>query len=388
MWYFSSPQIYFGEDALNYLTEIKGKKAFIVTDETMLQRCFVQEVRQRLDSAGMESAFYAHVEPDPNLENVRQCAAEMTSYGPDWVIGLGGGSCQDVAKAAWFLYERPDVNLEDINPLEQFGLRAKARLITIPTTAGAGAEVTAAAVITIPEFHKKIELPTRELIADFTIVDPRFTLQMPRSLTADTGIDALTHAVEGYSCTLANDFSDGICLQAIRMIFEYLPKAVDKGASDPEAREKMANAATLAGLGMTNSHVALCHSLGHSAGALFKLPHGRITGLFLPYTVEFVGNGGVGRFLQIAGCLQLPAQNEVEAASQVADAIRQLMQRIGLPLTMELAGISPQDFETNLDRLTENAQADLSTATSRRMASWNELRCLYEYAYTGKKVDF
>ncbi len=388
MWYFSSPQIYFGEDALDYLAEVKGARAFIVTDETMVQLCFVQEVRQRLESAGIESAIYARVDPDPTLEIVRQCAAEMLAYSPDWVIGLGGGSCQDVAKAAWFQYERPDINLEDINPIEQFGLRAKARLITIPTTAGAGAEVTAAAVITDPETHKKLELPTRELIADVTIVDPRFTMHMPPSLTADTGIDALTHAVEAYSCTLANDFSDSICLQAIRMIFEYLPRAVDKGAEDPEAREKMANAATLAGLGMTNSHIGLSHSLGHSAGALFRLPHGRITGLFLPYTIEFVGNGGVGRFLHIAECLHLPAQNEMEAASLLADAIRNLMQGIGLPLTMESAGISRQDFETNLDLLTENAQADLSTATSRRMASWNELRQLFEYAYSGKKVDF
>ncbi len=388
MWYFSGPDIYFGEDSLEYLTEIKGKKAFIVTDQVMLQMCFVDEVRQRLSSAGFESAFFAQVSPDPDLDTARQCAMEMAAFAPDWVIGLGGGSCQDVAKAAWFLYERPDVNLEDINPIEYFGLRAKARLLTIPTTAGAGAEVTAAAVLTVPGQHRKIELPTRELIADITLVDPRFTLNLPGSLTADTGIDALTHAVEGYSCTLANDFSDGICLQAIRLIFKYLPRAVEKGSFDPEAREKMANAATLAGLGMTNSHIALCHSLGHSAGAIFKLPHGRITGLFLPYTVEFVGKESVGRYLDIAECLHLCPQNEIEAASQVADAIRALIHRVGLPLTMQEAGISPQDFAANLDLLTEHAQEDLSTATSRRMASWNDLRRLFEYAYSGKKVDF
>jgi alcohol dehydrogenase class IV len=388
MWYFSGPQIYFGVDALDYLLEIKGKKAFIVTDETMLQQCFVQQVRQLLVSAGLESMCFTQVEPDPSLETVKRCASEMLSYAPDWVIGLGGGSCQDAAKAAWFLYERPDVSLEDINPIENFGLRAKARLITIPTTAGAGAEVTAAAVLTLPESHRKIELPTRELIADITIVDPRFTLNMPRSLTADTGIDALTHAVEGYSSSLANDFSDGICLQAIQMIFEFLPKAVDKGAADPEAREKMANAATMAGLGMTNSHIALCHSLGHSAGAIFNLPHGRITGLFLPFTIEFVGNGGVGRYLHITNCLHLTAETEMEAAPQLADAIRYLMQRIGLPLSLSAAGIPRQDFNARLDLLVENAQADLSTATSRREASWHDLQRLFEYAYLGKKVDF
>ena len=243
-------------------------------------------------------------------------------------------------------------------------------------------------MLTLPESHRKIELPTRELIADITIVDPRFTLNMPRSLTADTGIDALTHAVEGYSSTLANDFSDGLCLQAIQMVFEYLPRVVEKGAGDPGAREKMANAATLAGLGMTNSHIALCHSLGHSAGAVFKLPHGRITGLFLPFTIEFVGNGGVGRYLQIAKCLHLSAKNEMEAAPQVADAIRNLLQRVGLPLSISAAGISGQDFNANLDLLVENAQADLSAATSRRAASWHDLQRLFEYAYAGKKVDF
>jgi alcohol dehydrogenase class IV len=312
----------------------------------------------------------------------------MLAFGPDWVIGLGGGSCQDAAKAAWFLYERPDIKLEEINPIEHYGLRSKARLLTIPTTAGAGAEVTAAAVLSVPDQHKKIELPTRELVADVTIVDPRFSMRMPPSLTADTGIDALTHAVEGYTSTLANDFSDGICLQAIQMIFEYLPRAVEKGSADPEAREKMANAATMAGLAMTNSHIALCHSLGHSAGAVFKLPHGRITGLFLPYTIEFGGNGGVGRYLHIAQCLGLSANDEIQAAPQVADCIRDLMGRVGLPLTLQAAGIARLDFEEKLELLAENAQADLSIATSRRIPGWNELQRLFEYAYLGKKVDF
>jgi alcohol dehydrogenase class IV len=388
MWYFSSPQIHFGEDALDYLLELKGKKAFIVTDDTMLQQNFVEQVRQRLSSAGFETMTYPKVEPDPSLENVRNCASEMLTFGPDWVIGLGGGSCQDAAKAAWLLYERPDVDLEDINPIEHYGLRAKARLVTIPTTAGAGAEVTAAAVLTVPEYKRKVELPTPELIADIAIVDPRFTLNLPRSLTADTGIDALTHAVEAYSCTLANDFSDGLCLHAIHLIFEYLPRAVEKGAAVPVAREKMANAATLAGLAITNSHIALCHSLGHSAGALFKLPHGRITGLFLPYTIEFTGSCGLGRYLDIAKCLCLAVDNEMDAVSQVADAIRSLMRQVSLPLSLTEAGISRPDFEAKLDLLIENAQSDLSTATCRRMAGWNDLQQLFEYAFTGKKVDF
>jgi alcohol dehydrogenase class IV len=248
MWYFRSPKIVFGDGALAELDQISGKRAFIVTDEVLTSLGFLQQVQDQLAEVGTDSTFFDRVEADPGLQTVEHCAQAMLAYGPDWIIGLGGGSCLDVAKAAWFRYERPDISLEEVSPFEQFDLRSKAGFITIPTTAGSGAEVTAGAVITDERANRKMEVATYEFTPDLAIIDPQFSAQMPPELTADTGIDVLAHAVEGVANTFANDFSDGLCLHAFRMIFEYLPRAYLHGSKDMEARTKMANAATIATL--------------------------------------------------------------------------------------------------------------------------------------------
>jgi alcohol dehydrogenase class IV len=188
----------------------------------------------------------------------------------------------DAAKVMRVLYERPDLTPEAINPFEPLGL-GQVRLICIPTTAGTGAEVTAGSVLTDTAAARKLEVASYEMVADIAIVDPAFTAQLPAQITADTGLDVLSHAIEGYCNTWANDFTDGLCLQATRLAFKYLPRAVEQGATDMEAREKMSNAATLAGLGISNSHIALAHAMGHGVGALFNVPHGRITGVISPY---------------------------------------------------------------------------------------------------------
>ncbi len=388
MWFFNSPEVIFGEDALSYLEEIKGHRAFIVTDANVLSLGFPVDVASSLQRAGLEVKVFADIEPEPSLQTVRRGAEMMQSFAPDWVVGVGGGSVMDAAKAMWILYEHPEINPAAISPIERIPLRRKARLICVPTTAGTGAEVTWAMVLTDQEEGRKLGLGVRDALADIAIVDPRFTMHLPSSLTAATGMDVLTHAVEGYSSTWANDFTDGLCLQAARMVFEYLPRAVEKGASDPEAREKMANAATIAGLGFGNSMAALAHAMGHSAGAVLHIHHGRVVGLLLPYTIEFVANQGVGRYADLARWLELPASNEQEAAASLARAIRDLARRIGEPLSLQDAGVDEAVFRSHLERLCDLTEADPTIVTSRRIPDRGELCRLFEYVYAGRPIDF
>lgn len=388
MWYFRSPKIVFGEEALCYLAEIQGQKAFIITDERISALGYLKMVEDGLRQAGIESQAFTGVEPDPCIETARAAAKVMAAFEPDWVIALGGGSCLDAAKAAYFIYTQPDTDLIEMDPTREYGIHKKAHFLTIPTTAGSGAEVTAAAILKDTDECRKVEIASFDLLADITIIDPQFTAHMPPILTADTGIDALSHAVEGYSGTWSNDFSDALCLQATRIIFDYLPRAVNLGADDPEAREKMANAATMAGLGMTNSHIAAAHAMGHSLGALFGLPHGRATGISLPYTIEYTGQGGMSRYSGLVQTIGGHPDDERQAAMMLSDCIRELMQSVDMPVSFKEVGLPEQDFLDQLDALCERAMSDTSLATSRRIPTWEEMEMLFRYAYEGKRIDF
>lgn len=387
MWYFNSPEIVFGDDALSRLEQLEGERAFIVTDANMLRLGFVERVQVRLAQAGIASAVFAECEPDPSLQTVRRCATVMAEYKPEWVIGLGGGSSMDAAKAAWFLYERPDVDLEAINPFESFGLRARARLITIPTTSGTGADVTQGVVLTDEEAQCKLVLATREIQADIAIVDPSLVMGLPAQITADTGMDVLTHAIEAYTCTWHNDFTDGLCLKAIDLVFTYLPRAYADG-SDAEAREHMHNAATIAGLAINNSMVALAHSLAHSLGGVYHTPHGRTVGMFLPYTIEFTANAGGTRYAEIARFLHLPAQDEAEGTASLLAAYRELQCTVDQPRSIRELGIEAGRFEEALPRLVANAEGDTQMVTSARIPDARELEQLFRYAFEGRAVDF
>jgi alcohol dehydrogenase class IV len=390
MWYFRSPEIVFGEDALDHLAYLKGKRALIVTDKVMVGLGFVELVRTKLAEAGFDCEVFDQVEPEPSLDTVRRGAEFMLDKGPDWIVGLGGGSALDAAKAMWILYERPDLAAEEINPFDDLGLRQKARLVAIPTTSGTGSETTWAVVLTDTQEGRKISTGAPECTPDVAIVDPVFTTQMPPRLTADTGLDALTHAVEGYTSTWHNDFSDGLCLKATQMIFTYLPRVYADG-HDHEAREKMHNAATLAGLGFINSLAAAAHALGHSLGAVFHVPHGRAVSLFLPYTIQFNARGeGVTRYADIARFLGLPAADEREGADSLVSAIRDLGRAVGEPLSIRqaLPELGPDDFAAGLDKLVDNAEMDATIVASPRDLSTDDTRRLFEYAYAGKDVDF
>jgi len=390
MWYFRSPEVVFGEDALDHLTFLKGRRAFIVTDDVMVRLGFVEVVKTKLTEAGMDCDVFDQVEPEPSLQTVQRGAALMLKKNPDWIVGLGGGSALDAAKAMWILYERPDLAPEEINPFDDLGLRQKARLAAIPTTSGTGSETTWAVVLTDTEAGNKISTGAPECTPDIAIVDPIFAARMPPRLTADTGLDALTHAVEGYTSTWHNDFSDGLCLKAIQMIFTYLPRAYADG-DDVEAREKMHNAATLAGLGFINSLAAAAHALGHSLGAVFHVPHGRAVSLLLPYTIQFNARGErPTRYADIARFLELPAAHEKEGSANLVSAIRGLERGIEQPLSIReaLPDLTPEEFAARLDKLVDNAEMDPTIVASARDLSSDDTRRLFEYAFEGKDVDF
>lgn len=387
MWIFSSPKVVFGDDALEYLENLRGRRAFFVTDANMVAFGFVERVQRHLTAAGLESAVFAEVEPNPSLQTVRRAAEIMTAYEPDWVIGLGGGSAIDAAKAAWLLYERPDADPTAINPMEEYGLRQKARLIAIATTSGTGSEATWATVLTDTELQMKLSMGAPELLPDLAIVDSSLVMGLPPRITADTGMDVLTHAVEAYTNTLHNDFCDGMALKAVELVLQYLPRAYADG-SDAEARGHMHNAAAIAGIAFGNSMLGLAHAMGHSMGAVLHVPHGRSVGLFLPYVIEFTANGGGTRYGDIAHHVRLPAEDEETGTAALVGAIRELSGQISFATRIQDLGIERTVFEQALPKLVANAEADNQIFFNARYADSDDLAKLFMCAYEGRSVDW
>jgi len=387
MWYFVSPQIVFGEGALCALDELEGRRALIVTDRNLVELGLVERVRAHLDRAGLESMIFDGVQPDPDLETVRRGARVATDFGPDWIVGLGGGSSIDAAKAIWILYERPDIDPAAINPFVTLGLRQKARLIAIPTTSGTGSEVTWATVLTDPDEQRKLAVGTKECLADMAIVDPALAAAMPPVLTADTGLDALTHAIEAYACTWHTDITDGLCIHAVRLVLEFLPRAVRDG-SDADARERLHNAATCAGLGFGNTMAGIAHSMGHAIGAVFHVAHGRAVGVCLPYTIEFAARERPERYAELARYVGCSDEAGPAGARSLVQRVRDLCRTIGAPLSLAEAGIQRSAFEAKLEKLVDDAANDTSIVAAPRVPSYDELEQLLRCAYEGRSVEF
>jgi alcohol dehydrogenase class IV len=393
MWFYSAPQIIFGEDALTYLEQVMGQRAFVVTDVNIRKLGLVEPVLANLAATGMAYEIFDQVEPEPSVATVRAGAERINSYAPDWIVAVGGGSVMDAAKAMWALYEWPHLEPEEISPIYPLQVE-KARLIAIPTTSGTGSEATWIVVLTDTESNRKLALGHRQLMPTLAIVDPVMTAHLPPVITADTGMDVLTHAVEGFSANYNSPFSDPPCVQAAGMVFDALPRAVSQGAADMPAREMMANAATLAALGFSNAQVGLAHALGHSLGSLFKVPHGRAVGLFLPYIIQFSANAGVGRYDQLAQRLGLLPGDVAEgermqaAADLLVQRIRGLMQQIGQPITLADLGISAGALEEQMETLCGYAMMDNAILAAPRAIEWDEMERIFLYAYEGRAVDF
>jgi len=395
MWHFVSPRIVFGESSLSSLEEISMSRALVVTDNNLVQIGLVEPVLDLIKKSGCEVLVFDDVEPDPTLAAVELGKVAANDFQPDWIVGLGGGSPMDTAKAIWVLYERPDLIPAMINPFIELGLRKKSRLITIPTTSGTGAEVTWGIVLTDSENNRKMGLGNRENAADIALVDPALASGMPPQLTADTGLDALTHAVEGFICTWHTDITDGLCLNAAREILQYLPTAYEASQSDSLnqerfklAREKMHNSATSAGMGFGNAMASLAHAIGHVLGSVFHIPHGRAVGMCLPFTIEFAARGeDPSRIMTLAQLLGIKGADS-KIGGLFATELRDLAKTIENPLSLSELEIDKTTFDDLLEKMVDDAFNDTQIITAPRAPSYQELEQLFQYIYSGQPIDF
>jgi alcohol dehydrogenase class IV len=324
------------------------------------------------------------------VSTVKEAAQFLTKFNADTIIAVGGGSVIDTAKAAWVLYESPETKLHELTPFDELGLRTKAKLVCIPTTAGTGSEATKAIVIREDDTGRKFATVNPELTPDLAILEPEFVKGLPKNLTANTGMDALTHAVEGYVSVWKNDFSDGCSLKAVQMIFEWLPKSVGNLA-DLEAREKMLVAANLAGMSFGNSQACLAHSLGHSLGSVLRIQHGMAVGMALPYTIEFIARDNpepAKHYWELSQLIGVDNDDHEGAAMEFAERIRGLQKDTDFPLNLKDAGVSKKDFDSGLEQLVEYAMMDTSLTMTPKSIQSADIRKLYKYMFEGKTVDF
>jgi len=402
MWYFYSPSVVYGEDALDFLFRVPGKKCYIVTDKIIEELGLLKKLTKKLEELGKQYTVFDEVVPDPRENGVVKSREKCFAYQPDIIIALGGGSVIDTAKATWALYELPEYTLDELplNPdLFKINTGIKAKFVAIPTTSGTGADVSIGMVISRYEeadnVWRKMEIPHNGLIPTYTIVDPIFPMEMPPKLTADTGFDALAHSLENIVSVWRNDISDALTLKAVELIFKYLPIACKDG-KNKEARDKMHLAATVAGLAFSNSMAHLGHSLGHSWGAVFHIPHGTCVGIFLPYVLEYCMNNPdendktteiLGKFAKQIGWAKWDMDLK-KAAYVVIDKISELQKELGFPHALKETQVSRADLENNLDKLVSLCfQSPVCTAGP-RSPSTEEWKKLFTYTYDGKNVDF
>jgi len=351
---------------------------------------------EAVKAAGYEVNVWDGAEPEPSTGVAEAGGKALSEFGPQLVIGFGGGSAIDTAKAAWILYERPDLVGTEYDKTMGFratlNLRKKARFIAVPTTAGTGSDVTWAIVLTDTSKHRKIGFANNEIVPDIALLDPEFTLGMPKSLTASTGMDVIGHAFDGYTALNQKDFSDGLCLQAIKMVFEWLPKACQDG-SDLVAREKMQNAATIAGLGFGNSNTSLSHAMGHAIGATFKMGHGRTIGIALPYSLEFITShpaaptspaDPVKKLALVARLMEISAASDKEAVEKLIAKVRSLQKEVGEPQSLKEIGITEQQLKDSLDTLVGLCSTDVNMYSCPCPATPDDLKKLFTEMWQGK----
>ena len=390
VWWFSTPKVIFGEEAINELDLLEGRKAMIITDPVVNELGFPERICKILATKRWESAIWDGAEPDPRVSVAKAAAEAMREFRPDWIVAVGGGSVMDTAKAAWILYEQPKTELEAVTPLQPIGLRNKARLICIPTTAGTGSDATGVIVITEDETGRKFATNNRELVPDIAILEPEFVKRLPKALTAYTGMDALTHAVEGYVSVWKNDFSDACSMKAIKLVFEWLPKSVGN-LEDLKSREKMLIAANLAGMSFSNSQVALAHSLGHCMGSVHRMQHGMAVGMALPYTIEYnctASPEAAMYYSELAALVGIKIKNHVKASMAFAQKIRDLMTEIGAPQSFKKAGIKKKQLKDGMEKLVKFTMMDSSITMNPRDVGSDTIEKIYNYMWTGKPIDF
>ena len=390
MWNFACPLIVYGDNSLDYLLQVKGSKAFIVTDKNIVKLGLVKLVTNKLDEKNIKWEIFDEVEPEPSMDTIKKAGVAVGIYQPDWVIGIGGGSCMDAAKATILLLARPELEPEALSVLEDFNFREKARLMAIPTTSGTGSEATWAIVLSDTKDNRKLGLGTTESMPDVALLDPVMVMGMPPQITADTGMDVICHAIEGYTSAWGTSITLGPGLIATRLTLDYLLRAYKNG-NDLVARTEMMNAAALGGMSFGNSMAGLAHSTGHSLGAIFHVPHGRAVGLFLPYTMEYLINGAeetTAKYAEMARYCCVANGSDKECAQALVAKIRALAKEIGQPAAVKDCGIEKSSYEKAIPALVERALNEIMTMTVTRVPGEEDLEKIYRYAYDGKSIDF
>jgi alcohol dehydrogenase class IV len=388
LWFFTSPKIAFGEDSLEQLSAIEGKRALVITDPIVSKLGMLEVVTNELKKEPRTVEVFDQVEAEPSFENVEKVAAALRRFQPDLIVALGGGSCIDAAKGAWVIYERPDLKLDAVSPMTKLDLRKKARLVAIPTTAGTGSDATWVAILTDRSQNMKLDyFASRELVPDFSILNPKFLLKLPKEATAYTGLDAIDQAIEAYVSQWRNDFSDGLALRSIQILFEYLPKAFDN-PDDLLARQKTQNAATMSGLAFSNSQVGLAHATGHALGAIFHMAHGLAVGISNPYVIQFSSRDAAQLYSDIAHVIGIKEESAKVATEMLVESIKRLMAHLKVPVSLREAGISPSAFDQNLGSLIEQTNRSTCTFVNPRVPDVEEVRKLFVCMFEGKPVNF
>jgi alcohol dehydrogenase class IV len=380
--------LYYGPGAIDELKNLKGhKKAIIVTGGSSMKRGgFLQKVEDVLHSVDIETQLFEGVEPDPSIETVFKGAKAMQEFEPDIIVSIGGGSPIDAAKAMWVFYEYPDKTFEDIkDPFTMPKLRTKAIFVAIPSTSGTATEVTAFSVITDYSNNVKYPLADFEITPDVAILDTDIPLTMPKKLTAHTGMDALTHAIEAYVATARSPFSDPLALQAISDIYDSL---VDSYNGSEEARGKMHMAQCLAGMAFSNALLGIAHSIAHKTGAEFDIPHGCCNAILLPFVIQYNSKVCMERYAQIARYLGLPGYTDKQLTDSLVASIKELNKKLDIKQTYAENGVTKEHLEQKIDFIAEQAVGDPCTASNPRPIDVENMKKVITCAFTGEDVTF
>ena len=414
LWFRAPQKVYIKKGCLPVaLDELKSvynkKRVFIVTDTFLYKNGYTKSITNKLDEMGIVHTTFYNVAPDPSLASAKEGAEQMKHFEPDTIIAIGGGSAMDAAKIMWVLYEHPEVDFQDmamrfsdirkrIYTFPKMG--DKATFIAIPTTAGTGSEVTPFAVITDEQTRIKYPLADYELMPNIAIIDVDLMMNAPKGLTAASGIDAVTHALEAYASMVATDYTDGLAKEALKNIFEYLPRAYEFGTTDVVAREKMANAATIAGMAFANAFLGVCHSMAHKLGAFYHLPHGVANALMINEVIKFNSSEvptkmgtfsqydhphTLSRYAEVAEYLGLGGKTDEAKVQNLMKKIDELKAQIGIKNSIKEYGIDENLFLSQLDEMTEQAFDDQCTGANPRYPLMSEIKQMYLNAYYGKE---
>ncbi len=413
LWLRVPQKVYFKKGCLPVaLDELKTyynkKKAFIVTDGFLYSNGLTKPITDKLDEMGISHACFYEVAPDPTLQCAEKGVDQLRAFGPDVIIALGGGSAMDAGKIMWLMYEHPECNFEDL-AMDFMDIRKrvytfpkmgeKAMFVAIPTSSGTGSEVTPFAIITDATTGTKWPIADYELLPNMAIIDTDYMMTQPKGLTSASGIDALTHCLEAYASIMATDYTDGIALKAVKNIFQYLPRAYDNGANDIEAREKMANASTMAGLAFANAFLGVCHSMAHKLGAYHHLPHGVANALLIELVMRYNADpapvkmgtfsqypypNAKERYCEVARFVGITGKDDDEVFENFIKAVAELKEKVGIKRTIRDYGIKEEDFLATLDEMVENAFNDQCTGANPRYPLFSEIKEMYLKAYYGE----